>query len=238
MNIFKKKYEISRLWLIIIVLIILAVISGILCWKYDVKTICGTIMGSLCAGIIVAIIQLIIAYQDYQAMDKLKTLYLQDIMFDRDHRSLYADIIKNINKDLDVMGVTALRFFEHFADLEADAREEARVLLAALDRGVRVRILLPDKQFLPEDKYADIEKVKHISERIIERGNGKYSFNVRYFDHTPAHSIFRIDDECIIGPVFPEVSSKNTPALRLRNKSKFAIVYLKYFDSEWDKAHE
>lgn len=47
-----------------------------------------------------------------------------------------------------------------------------------------------------------------------------------------------MDDTCIIGPVFPDLESRNTPALRLRSSSPMAIPYLDYFESEWEKAKE
>ena len=63
-------------------------------------------------------------------------------------------------------------------------------------------------------------------------------FLIRYFEHKAAHSIFRIDDTCIIGPIFPEIESRNTPALHVMSSSPMAINYLDYFDSEWDQAKE
>ena len=62
------------------------------------------------------------------------------------------------------------------------------------------------------------------------------NLEIRYFSHTAAHSIFRIDDTCIIGPVFPELESKNTPALHVMKSSPMALNYMDYFDSEWEKA--
>lgn len=70
----------------------------------------------------------------------------------------------------------------------------------------------------------------------IKKNYPNCSLDVKYFKHVPAHSVFSVDDKSIVGPVFPEVESKYTPALFLRNSSPFANKYLTYFEYEWDKA--
>jgi len=62
------------------------------------------------------------------------------------------------------------------------------------------------------------------------------NFNFRYFDHTPAHSIFNFDEETIVGPVIPGISSKDTPGIHILNSSKYAKTYLDYFNKEWENA--
>ena len=61
---------------------------------------------------------------------------------------------------------------------------------------------------------------------------------MKFFNHIPSHSIFSVDETCIVGPVFPYLESKNTPALYLENSSPIAIEYLKYFETEWRNSHE
>ena len=192
----------------------------------------GSILGSLAAGLIVAIIQLIIAWQDYKHNEKLKELKLIEIMYNRASRDKYANFIKTCNRELDVMGVTAVRFFTDFADTSDGAPENAKVLLRALERGVHVRILLPTQDYLPDDKKADFNKVK---EKCCNLEN-RYNLEIKYFNHTATHSIFRVDDTCIIGPVFPELESRNTPAMHLMKSSPMAVRYMDYFESEWNVA--
>jgi hypothetical protein len=80
--------------------------------------------------------------------------------------------------------------------------------------------------------------VERVKKRVVDikEKYPNYSLEVKYFNHIPAHSIFNVDDKCIVGPVFPEVESKYTPALFLRNSSPIADKYLKYFEYEWNKA--
>ena len=133
------------------------------------------------------------------------------------------------------MGVTTVRFFNHFADTNTAASEGAKVLLNAMDRNVKVRVLLPLEDFLPNEmKRQDASRVRAQYDEL----KNKYPQNIeiRYFSHTATHSIFRIDDTCIIGPVFPELESKYTPALHVMTSSPMALNYMDYFESEWNQA--
>jgi hypothetical protein len=133
-----------------------------------------------------------------------------------------------------MMGVTGSRFFKDFADLSPNATSNAKVLIEALDRGVKVKILLPTKVYVELTKIQDFEFVKQQVAIIADKF--PTNFEVRYFEHVPAHSIFKVDDACIVGPVFPELESKYTPALYLKNSSPVADKYLKYFENEWERA--
>ena len=233
MNILSKSFRISTSVIIILLLIVFTI--GTLCayWFLDKpSTRWGALLGSLAAGLIVALIQFIIAWQDYAQTNKLKKIKLIEILYNRATRDKYAEYIKNCNRELDVMGVTAVRFFSDFADTSIQAPEDSTVLIKALDRRVHVRVLLPSDEFLPASKIADSAKVKEKYKELHQYQN----LEIRYFCHTAAHSIFRIDDTCIIGPVFPELESKNTPALHVMTSSPMALNYINYFDSEWKKA--
>lgn len=234
-EIFSKKIKLN-VW-IIIVLVILVIIC--VCWKwYTMNTTSpvGAVLGSIIAGLIVALIQLGLSWWDYQMMQKIEKLRLIEILYDRDNRTYYANIIDKSRREIRVMGTTARRFFEHFADMTTGARPEAQVLISALNRGVKVKLLLPSKDYIALNKIADYNQVSKTLNTIKQ----KYphaEIDIRYFDHIPAHSIFMVDSECIVGPIFEYVESKNTPALHLKNESPFAEKYLAYFEQEWDKVN-
>ena len=153
------------------------------------------------------------------------------IRADRDDRKYYFEKIKNAKKSIDVMGVTGNRFINHFSDF--DGREESKVLIRALEQGVLVRMLLPKLQYLENDKQR--QDAQHSFEVFNKLKQHSGNFDFKYFEHTPAHSIFIIDKECIVGPVFPTVSSKDTPSIHLYTDSPFAEKYTTYFESEWEK---
>lgn len=230
-EIFSKKIKLNVL--IIIVLVILVIIC--VCWKwYTMNTTSpiGAILSSIIAGLIVALIQLGLSWWDYQMMQKIEKLRLIEILYDRDNRTYYADLIDKSRREIRVMGTTARRFFEHFADMTTGARPEAQVLISALNRGVKVKLLLPSESHIAHNKIADHKQVSETL-RSIKKKYPSAEIDIRYFDHIPAHSIFMVDSECIVGPVFEYVESKNTPALHLKNESPFAEKYLAYFEQEW-----
>ena len=236
MKIFEKSFKISASFIILIVLAILAGVSILFVIKTN-NPIVLSIFGSLVAGLIVAIIQFTISLQDHKRTENYRKLGLISILYNRDDRRFYEDIIDKACCEICVMGVTAIRFFKDFADCDTSAPENAKVLLKKLEQGINVKILLPNIDFLEEEKKNDFSVVKqHILNLKTRLPESK--LEIRYFEHTPSHSIFIVDDICIIGPVFPKVESKNTPALELKKYSPIAIKFSEYFQSEWNDAHE
>jgi len=234
MNIFKTNIKIKTSLIIIGGLILATVVISI--WYGNTNNVkVSAILGSLFAGLIVAIIQFVIAWQDYEQTEKLKELELLKVLYNRDNRTFYEDYIKQAKREINMMGVTASRFFNDFADDSPNATSNAKVLFDVLGRGVKVRILLPNSNFVDNNKKQDVEKVKQHVQGIRNKYSN-YSLEVKYFDHVAAHNIFNVDDKCIVGPVFPELESKYTPALFLRNSSPIADKYLAYFEYEWNKA--
>lgn len=234
MEVFSKNFKVSLSVVIFIILVMILILSVTIYHRIgNSNSIWGTVFGSLAAGMIVAIIQYIIAWNDYKQTEKLKELRLIEVLLNRAKRNKYEEFIKNASRNLDVMGVTACRFFNDFADISKGAPDNATVLLKALDRGVQVRVLLPADNYLPASKKTDSEKVKNKYKELRHQYN---NITIKYFEHSAAHSIFRIDDTCIIGPVFPELESRNTPALHVKKSSPIALKYMDYFESEWEKA--
>jgi hypothetical protein len=234
MNILKTTVKIKATVIIIAILLLAVIGVGIWFWLSENEKI-SAILGSLFAGLIVAIIQFIIAWQDYKQTEKLKELKLIKILYDRDDRTFYENYIKSSKREINMMGITASRFFNDFADDIPNATSNAKVLIEALRRNVKVRILLPDSEHVDVNKKQDVDKVKQ-KVTAIKNKYSDCSLEVKYFKHVPAHSIFNVDDNCIVGPVFPKVESKYTPALFLRNSSPMADKYLTYFEEEWDEA--
>lgn len=236
MNIFKSNYKISAAFIALIVLSA-GFLASIIVWlsSNEPNGKIASISGSLAAGLFVAIIQFIISWRDYKQTEKLSELKLIEILYRRNDSEFYAKYMKEATKEIKIMGVTATRFFNDFADNTPNADDKAKTLFSILDKGVNVKMLLPQKKYLDSNKQSDlaivIKKVQSI--KGVHR-----NLELRFFDHIPSHSIFSVDDTCIVGPVFPLLESKNTPALHLRNNSPIAKEYIKYFDEEWEKATE
>ena len=235
MDILGKNIRVPAILIISGILVILLIVLIIVLWQLeDSNSKLSGFMASLTAGLLIAIIQLSIAWCDYTKNFELRKLGLKEILYDRDERKKYEVFIKSSKRQIDVMGVTANRFFSHFADLDANASAGAKSLIYALEQGVTVRILLPLDKYLPTEEKKNAAKI--VLEKYKELHKRYKIIEIRYFDHSPAHSFFRVDDTCIVGPVFPKVESKYTPALHLLNSSPMAVKYINYFDSEWEDA--
>lgn len=235
MRVFCKSMKVTVGIIILVFLIaILGVSVAMYLWIGDPSDMWGAFFGSLGAGMIVAIIQYLIAWQDYKQTEKLKELKLVEILNNRREMRQYGEYIKSATRNLDVMGSTAVRLFRDFADTTKGAPESTKVLIDALDRKVKVRILLPKEAYLiSDDKRQDAQNVKA---KYFELKKTYDNIEIKYFDHNVAHSIFRIDDTCIIGPIFPTIESRNTPALHVMSSSPMAVNYLDYYELEWKKA--
>lgn len=190
------------------------------------------IISGLLTGFIVALFQTCLSWFEIRKMDKYDSLKIIDILPRRDDREYYEKFISKATTSISIQGVTAQRFLDHFAN-EKSTRIGAKAVLTAMARGVEVRILVASSDVLTNDK--DIKKAA-MAEPHLEQLSARYpKFKHAYFKHLPTHSILTVDDESIVGPIFPEVSSEFTPAIHLKNDSEFVKYYLEYFKNEWDQ---
>ncbi|QTE36118.1 hypothetical protein J3L18_23740 [Mucilaginibacter gossypii] len=189
----------------------------------------SSLISGLATGFALATVQFFFSWYEYAKIDKYERLKIRDIRPDRDNRELYESLIINSKKEIIVLGSTATRLINDFADSNS-SQPRNKVLLSALSKGVVVKILLPDQIFLHTNQQAQFSIIKTKFEAIA----GQYpNFQFKYFQHEPYHSIFLADDDCILGPIFPGVSSKNTPSIHVDSSSPFAKTYLDYFNNEW-----
>ena len=191
-----------------------------------------SLYGGIAIGLIMAFIQLLLAWYEHKEVEEIKKLGIKKILPHRDDEKLYKGIIENANEEIIILGNTASRFFQDFAD---EKRSDKRALLDAFSRKVKFKLLLPDPKFLNEPD--DISKAAISKRRIIELSK-KYPdlFECRYYDHIPYHNLVLADNECLVGPIFPDISSRHSPAIYSDTTSVFVESYLKYFDYEWEHA--
>lgn len=233
MEIFGKRVNVSVFKVIVVALIITITMLSNYYWggAYDPKM--SNIIAGIITGLLIMVFQLFMNWYEYRNIEKFKRMGVKDVMPHRDSRDFYESLIRNSKKRIWVMGVTANRMLDDFADMNATNREEAQVLLAAMSRGVKVQILLPKDQYLKDNLKTAAGQVRTAFTAI----KNKYpQLEFKYFDHEPAHSIFIVDSICIVGPVFPDISSKDTPAICIEDHSPFAAKYLEYYNGEWAKA--
>jgi hypothetical protein len=219
-------------YIILLLLVAGSMIFGILYYTGEDNTKSTALFGGLLGGIVLVIVQFLFDWHENAINAKILQLGVKNVLLHREDREFYQQLIGGSKKRIYVMGVTAKRFMEHFADSSSN-RPETAVLLQALARGVEVRILLPQEQYLEPERRADAGKVQ----TGLESLSAQYShFLFRKFPHPATHSILVVDDDCLLGPVFPKLSSRHTPTIHISSYSAFAQEYLKYFDNEWDQA--
>jgi len=226
--------------ILLAILVLLSVGFGIAFYRNQTDGFYAAVFSGVATGLFVSVIQFIISWYEHT---KIKGLYAKIIEFEkmgisrilphRDDDNAYRNRVRNANKQVLVMGHTASRFINDFADLET-TRDDRKVLLTNLvNRTFKTKILIPDKEFLKPEKARTFDDTLIKMKKIRELHN---NFEVKFFQHTPTHSIFISDNECLIGPIFPNIESQDTPTLQSTINSDFSNEYINYFDDEWDKA--
>jgi hypothetical protein len=220
-----------------IVFSVLGLIIGALLifyWVYDIsdQKLLAVISGLL-TGFVVALFQTLLSLKALQKLDKYDNFKIIEILPRKNDRQYYKSLLAKAKRKIRLQGSTAQRFLHHFANKE-DSEEGADILLSALCKGVEVRILVASKDKLNEREKRKAEMAEDRLNELSEKFKDQFKF--AYYEHEPTHSIFIVDRECIVGPMFTELSSsEHTPAIHLKNNSEFAENYLKYFNSEWKK---
>jgi hypothetical protein len=237
MKILLREYKSQWFYPIIIInILIILILSYWYFYLPENNEKLGAILSGLITGFVALIVQLWFSWEEQSKLKKYDDLKIINILAARDDDEYYRPLIKNAKKEIKVLGVTCLRFLEDFANYEASAPERNKILLNALDKNkLKVMILVADESCL-DARYGNKAKVAEAKPRL-EWLSEKYPncFFYRFYKHNPTHSVMVIDDESIVGPIFPDVSSKYSPAIHLKNDSKFVEHYRAYFDKEWDE---
>jgi hypothetical protein len=185
-------------------------------------------------ALVVAIIQYLLEWFQFRELSRLRTLKIKTILMSRDDQSYYGQLVSNAQENIDLMGVTAYRFLEDFA-ASTSPKSDRKLLISALDRKVKVRILIASKEHLKQD--GQIEKFTGALRRLEELQTSYPAlFEFAIYQHSPCHTVFRVDEECLVGPQFPNLPSKDTPTVHTVCDGTFAKPYLQYFEDEWNDA--
>ncbi|MFJ3059025.1 hypothetical protein [Herbaspirillum sp. NPDC087042] len=185
-------------------------------------------------GLVVGLMQFILSWAEFSKISKFQKMKVKGILSTRDQEDYYRELIKGAKKDIQVLGVTASRFVSDFAD-SGSSRDDKKVLIAALQRGVSVRILVPAQAHLQGN---DQSVGFPLAESFFTPLKDQYpnSFQVRYFDNAPIASVVRVDDDVVMGPVFTNQKSKHTPAVHAAYDSPLSESYMGHFDDMWPSA--
>lgn len=226
---FSRLVSIHLYKIIILILFILTVVATYFYYKAPTSKI-EPLLAGLVTGLFVAIIQYLLQWNEHREVEAIKKLGVKGILPHRDDRNYYKHLLSIAQNEIVVMGNTASRFFEDFAHR---SRTDSRTLFEALARGVKVRILLPLPQYVPDD---DRQKAEATLKRLQEIAKDHSGFDYRHFSHSPAHSLVKVDEDCLFGPIFAHAKSKDSPTIHADANSVLVKAFLQYFDNEWKDA--
>jgi hypothetical protein len=197
--------------------------EGIL-WLFAVGTV---------PGLMVAAGQYLMSWGEFAEIGRLRDIGIERALLARDDKKYYGDLLRKARLNVWVLGVTAGRFIDDFADAQSP-REENSVLLGALRRKVHVRILVAMPTHLEATSVQQAERARVRFEALRKEFPDYFEF--KYFDHAPNQSFVRVDQAVIVGPMLRGVESKNSPALHIRTDSPLAGPYVENFEREWNDA--
>lgn len=235
MNIISRNIKIKWFYPIIILLIIL--IIALIIWYYfipDTSQKLNAVISGLITGLFALVLQVWFSWVEIRKIEEFDNLKIIKILSTRDDPEYYRPLISNAKNYLGVFGVTCQRFLDDFANNEKNAPDKNKILLKKLDNGkLKLKILVAGESYLDEENKSKASNIRSRLDWLSKTYPNQFSY--AFYDHDPRHSVMIIDNESIVGPIFPGVSSKFSPAIHLKNDSPFVEHYRDYFDAEWAK---
>lgn len=189
------------------------------------------LIGSTISGLIVVLLTLCLSYYEFKKIERFRQMGVMDLLPERTDKKYYEEIIRHAKTHIQVMGTSCTRFLDDFGN---QTRQE-HALIDAMDNNstLRIQILVPDEINMDDESKQKFNNstvttiVSNLRERYPER------FTIKRFDFIPSHSLVRADNHLIVGPVFPKVDSKHTPAIHLKTSSEYAKKYIQYYEDVW-----
>lgn len=239
MNIYKLRISVSLPWAIAIFAaawIFIFVVASIV---FTDKTLFGKegilwlfAVGAV-PGLVVALAQFGLSWVEFNEISRINRLAVKSVLRTRDDPAYYGKYIQSAERQIVFVGGTGRRFFQDFADITYPT-DEKKKLITALERGVRVKILVPTEAHLNEKQLEGIRSAKQRCDEL--KRTFPHQFEAKVFDHPATYALVWIDEEVIVGPVFPNTESKNTPVIHLASHNTLAESYIANFEHEWNNA--
>ena len=228
----EAKTRLSVVVLLILIAILLLCVGYYFVWGNDEKLI--SLVGGAAVASIFSIMQIAVNWKNFSEYDKYQSLRVKEILPQRDNERYYEELIKDCGDRLDIIGVSCNRFMDDFADKNSNKH----ALIDALNskKNLKVKFLVAGIDYVPDDIQRNFELIKDKMKSIQSEYGERFQY--KYYDHDPNHSYVRIDSDILVGPHFPGVSSKHSPAIHLDSKSEYVEKYIEYFDNEWAKARD
>jgi len=231
MSILRGVVQIPR----VIVFVFLVGVSAIVCLyvasTYSNSPLIFSVTTGLVGGLTIFLFDKLIGYKESVLLGTRD--WIVGTLRSRDDRAFYSNLIARTNVRIGFMGKSGLRFLTDFADVDAVGEENKRLLLA-LQRGVKIRFLLADAEFLELEERQKIDDVKRMIQKLRENlGSSGSNLEVLYYQFQPSFSVFIADDTVIFGSNFPGSKSRATPSIVSDAKGKVAQSYIEFFEGQW-----
>jgi len=186
------------------------------------------VLSGLVTGLGIAAIQFFTQYIEQNTLAEYKKHGLDEFLPNRKDAEYYRKLIQQteVGDKIVVMGVTCNRLLEDFAN---SSNSQSQDLLEAMARNVDVTLLLPKVRYLVEPNLSDFNNKTLPKAQAIE---AKYplNFKVLYYDFEPSHSIFLAGSYCLVGPIFKDIPSRDTPAIKFHKDGRYIKPYLQYIN--------
>lgn len=238
MKMLKHNFVVNTPRLYLMTLILAAVCFSVALYITDDKAdarLLGVLSG-LASGLVIASLQFLTQYLEQKTLAEYKKHGLIEFLTNRKDTEYYRELIGStkVGDKIIVAGVTCNRLLDDFANTQVP---QSQNLLEALARGVEVTLLLPKISYLAEPNLSDFKnKTLQKAEEITNRYPDK--FKIYYYDFEPSHSIFLAGSRCLVGPIFKNKSSKETPAISFDKDGLFIKPYLDYIQETLKGASE
>ncbi len=230
MEMSRLKFVVQAPLLYFVVLVIITLSIGAMLYytnaNADARYI-GVLSG-LVTGLGIAAIQFFTQYIEQNTLAEYKKHGLDEFLPNRKDAEYYRRLIKQteVGDKIVVVGVTCNRLLDDFANA---ANDQSQDLLEAMARNVDVTLLLPKIKYLAEPNLSDFNNKTLPRAQALE---AKYpsNFKIRYYDFEPSHSIFLAGSYCIVGPIFENIPSRDTPAIKFHKDGRYIKPYLQYIN--------
>ncbi|OQW74472.1 MAG: hypothetical protein BVN35_10345 [Proteobacteria bacterium ST_bin11] len=222
-------------WIILVILIAICLYFGTEYYKGKLEEHSTALYGGLLTSLIAVVIQMLMEWNEHREIEKFKKMGILKILPNHDGKQdYYFKILSSANKNIDFMGSTSASFLRDFVSNDKQSGEKASALIRAIERGVKIRILIARRDDLDITKHAKFNEAKEKLEKL--QTDYPTCFNYFYLSQKPSHTLVTADKECVVGPIIPECKSDVTSAIHALTDSPYLNCFLEHFEREWKKS--
>ncbi|WP_440856615.1 hypothetical protein [Pseudomonas syringae] len=230
MEISKLRFVVQAPILYCTVLVVITATIGAMLYYTDAKADARYIgiLSGLVTGLAIAAIQFFTQYIEQNTLAEYKKHGLDEFLPNRKDAKYYRKLIKQtvVGDKIVVVGVTCNRLLDDFAN---PSNTHSQDLLEAMARNVDVTLLLPKTRYLVEPNLSDFNNKTLPTAQAIAAQHPS-NFKILYYDFEPSHSIFLAGSYCLVGPIFKNIPSRDTPAIKFHKDGLYIKPYIQYIN--------